>query len=66
MRDDIKQPIWAKEKGIGYLTMEYYSPSQSIEWCTDNGIYYNRNGNRLRDPSEYNPRNEGYTPFGDE
>lgn len=28
--------------------------------------YYNRSGQRLRDPSEYDRDSEGYTLFGDE
>jgi hypothetical protein len=48
------------------LTKEYYSPSESMEWCDAEGNYYNNTGNRLRSPEEYNPKSEGYTPFGDE
>lgn len=28
--------------------------------------YYNNAGCELRDPAEYDPYSEGYTPFGDE
>ena len=28
--------------------------------------YYNDSGQQLRNPGEYNPYSEGYTPFGDE
>lgn len=49
------------------LPLEYYAPSQSMEYYDEStDTYYNRNGNRLRDPEEYNPYSEGYTPFGDE
>lgn len=35
--------------------------------CYTDGInYYNHQGQILRDPSEYDPYQEGYTPFGDE
>jgi hypothetical protein len=64
--EDNNQPEWAKEKNLGHLTMEYYGPSASMEWCDDDGNYYNRSGSRLRSPEEYNPHSEGYTPFGDE
>lgn len=50
----------------GEVQKEYYSPSESMEWCDEDGNYYNNMGNRLRCPEEYNPRSEGYTPFGDE
>ena len=30
------------------------------------GRYFNRSGQLLRDPDEFNPHSEGYTPFGDE
>lgn len=45
--------------------LEYYSPSDSLEY-TDGENWYNRSGQLLRDPEEYNPYSEGYTPFGDE
>jgi hypothetical protein len=49
------------------VSLEYYSPSESKEWYDpEEDCYYNRNGNRLRHPSEYNQHSEGYTPFGDE
>lgn len=51
----------------GVVSLEYYSPSQSKEWYdNEEDCYYNRNGSRLRDPEEYNPHSEGYSPFGDE
>jgi hypothetical protein len=43
----------------------YYSPSNSHEQY-DGEHFYNANGDQLRDPSEYDPYSEGYTPFGDE
>lgn len=49
------------------LPKEYYAPSDSREYYdykTD--TYYNSSGGQLRHPEEYNPRTEGYTPFGDE
>lgn len=32
----------------------------------DGEDHYNNFGQQLRDPSEYDPNSEGYTPFGDE
>jgi hypothetical protein len=49
------------------LPTEYYSPSESYEYydhSTD--TFYNRNGTKLRHPSEYSPYTDSYTPFGDE
>jgi hypothetical protein len=49
------------------LEMAYYYPSDSMEYYDpETNIFYNRNGQQFRDPNEYNPRSEGYTPFGDE
>ncbi len=47
------------------LELEYYSPSDSYEYW-DGSHFYNRSGDQLRDPAEYDPYSEGYTPFGDE
>ena len=49
----------------GDVWLEYYAPSDSEEY-TDGQIFYNRSGQQLRDPEEYDPNGEGYTPFGDE
>lgn len=52
---------------IKQLPKEYYSPSDSYEYYDyESDTYYNLSGQRLRNPSEYNPNQEGYTPFGDE
>ena len=49
------------------LVEEYYTPSQSIELMDEKtGQFFNRAGDPLRDPEEYDPYSEGYTPFGDE
>jgi hypothetical protein len=49
------------------LPLRYYPPSDSMElYDEDTDTYYNAAGQELRDPKEYNPHNEGYTPFGDE
>ena len=49
------------------LTEAYYSPSESYElYDPETGQFYNHSGQKLRDPEEYNPYSEGYTPFGDE
>ena len=51
----------------GEVSLEYYSPSQSQEWCDNEGNYYNRSGSRLRDVREFGPDEDGcYEPFGDE
>lgn len=47
--------------------LAYYKPSDSMEYYdSENDAWYNHSGQRLRDPDEYNPLSEGYTPFGDE
>ena len=49
------------------IEQEYYSPSNSYEYYdTETDTWYNKLGNVLRNPEEYNPYSEGYTPFGDE
>jgi len=48
------------------LNRAYYEPSGTYEMQDENGIYYNRAGDQLRDPEEYDTSSEGYTPFGDE
>ncbi len=60
---DFKEFI--KKVEDGFLWVDYYAPSASFEY-TDGSIFYNRSGQRLRSPKEYNPNSEGYTPFGDE
>jgi hypothetical protein len=49
----------------GDIWLDYYAPSDSEEY-TDGQTFYNRSGQQLRDPEEYDPNGEGYTPFGDE
>lgn len=47
--------------------LEYYSPSQSMEYYnSETDTWYNHFGQELRKPKEYDPHQEGYTPFGDE
>ena len=49
------------------VTRKYYAPSDSYEYYNEeNDTWYNAFGQELRDPSEYDNRTEGYTPFGDE
>lgn len=49
------------------LVQAYYAPSESYElYEEETGQFFNRYGQRLRDPEEYNLYSEGYTPFGDE
>lgn len=52
------------------LESEYYAPSGSEElFDVKNDVWYNKSGQQLRDPSEYDSggdSGEGYTPFGDE
>ncbi len=47
------------------VTKLYYAPSDSFEW-TDGKRWWNDFGQELRAPDEYDPNQEGYTPFGDE
>lgn len=50
----------------GEATKQYYKPSESYEWVID-GQFYTRSGQELRDPSEFEPDEDGcYEPFGDE
>lgn len=49
------------------LIEAYYGPSDSYELMDpETGQFYNRSGQELRDPEEYDPNSESYTPFGDE
>lgn len=49
------------------LRKAHYSPSQSEEWYDDDtDTWYNLSGSTLRNPSEYDRTQPGYTPFGDE
>lgn len=50
---------------IGVVFVAWYAPSNNTEY-TDGRLWYNCNGDVLRDPSEYDTSSEGYTPFGDE
>ena len=51
---------------MGIVFKSYYKPSDSYEFEDNNGTYYNWGGQQLRNPREYSPYSEGYTPFGDE
>lgn len=70
----IQHEEMAKEfaENSGGLNMDeleevYYPPSESYElYDSETNTFYNNRGVRLRDPSEYNQRSAGYTPFGDE
>ena len=59
-----------KEKGeeiFDKIEQEYYFPSNSYEYYDiETDTWYNKLGNVLRNPEEYNTYSEGYTPFGDE
>ena len=61
---------FGKEKGeeiFNNLNESYYSPSNSFEYYDNRtNTWYNKLGDVLRDPEEYNVYSEGYTPFGDE
>lgn len=49
------------------LIESYYYPSDTFElYNQKTGQFYNRSGQELRNPEEYNETSEGYTPFGDE
>ena len=49
------------------LVSKFYELSNSYEqFDTETETWYNNYGQELRNPEEYNPYSEGYTPFGDE
>ena len=49
------------------LIKKHYAPSDSLEWYDpETDTFYNNSYQELRDPCEYDPYSEGYTPFGDE
>jgi len=49
------------------LIKSYYPPSDTYEWFdSETRQFFNSNMDLLRDPSEYDPCSEGYTPFGDD
>lgn len=49
----------------GDVWLEYYKPSESKEY-TDGENWYNRSGEQLRDPMEYDDSDPEWTPMGDE
>ena len=67
--DDIDRIVKNHEYYIGSnpLSWEYYSPSQSEElFDSKTNTFYNRSGQQLRSPREYDRSNPEWTPFGDE
>jgi hypothetical protein len=51
----------------GQTIEEVYQPSASMEmFCPDCELYFNRFGQELRNPDDYDCYGDGYTPFGDE
>jgi len=52
----------------GYrLSMEFYTPSGTEEpYNPKTNIFYNRQGQKLRSPKEYDRSDPEWTPFGDE
>ena len=53
--------------GNNPLSWEYYSPSQSEElFDSKTNTFYNRFGQQLRSPIEYDRSDPEWTPFGDE
>jgi hypothetical protein len=49
------------------LSFEYYAPSDSQElYDSKHRVFYNRSGQQLRNPEEYDRTNPEWTPFGDE
>ena len=55
------------QEELDEMIIEYYLPSDSNEYYDEEtDTYYNSSGQQLRNPDEYNPDSEGYTPFGDE
>ena len=65
MNENPKFQEFQQKINNGDVWLEYYAPSDSEEY-TDGQTFYNRSGQQLRDPEEYDPNGEGYTPFGDE
>lgn len=57
------KPTQEELKDMPYV---YYACGTYAYYDDSTDTYYNRSGQALRDPSEYNTRSEGYTPFGDE
>lgn len=56
-----------KKMNTDNLIEVYYAPSDSYELLDPKtNQFYNRSGQKLRDPEEYDQDSEGYTPFGDE
>lgn len=49
----------------GEVWEDFYEPSNSYEF-TDGRNWYNKFGQPLKDPEEYDYLAEGWTPFGDE
>lgn len=46
---------------------KFYPPSESYEFHDPIGnFWYNKSGQMLRDPSEYDTSNPEWSPFGDE
>jgi hypothetical protein len=61
----MKKHTWNQAIEKGEVWREYYEPSGTMEWY-DGETFYNKSGDPLRDPKEYDVYSEGYTPFGDE
>lgn len=49
----------------GDLWEDFYEPTGTYEF-TDGRNWYNKSGQELKDPEEYDYLAEGWTPFGDE
>lgn len=65
MTDQERQEIIDKIEDNTFYEVDY--PCSTVAYFDeDNNAYYNRSGQRLRDPKEYDRTSEGYTPFGDE
>lgn len=65
MTDNERQEIIDKIENNTFYEVDY--PCDTVAWYDEeNDVYYNRSGQRLRDPEEYDRHSEGYTPFGDE
>jgi hypothetical protein len=55
------------QEELSKMIIEYYLPSDSnVYYDEETDTYYSFSGEQLRDPDEYDPDSEGYTPFGDE
>ena len=61
-----RELIIQKIKDNEFEEVGYAGTGTTAFYDAENDLYYNHWGQQLRNPQEYNPHSEGYTPFGDE